>query len=144
MRRIPGEQPPLEGAPLREWLARLVVNINASLNDVEQNAPSEGGQVDSLVAGTNITIDSSDPINPIVSATFPPNTVDWWSYIGNTIYQDVATIVIAGTVYEYIYTPTGLPVYRFISDAFTGLYPNEDSYYSTFNGSVVSGLIVSR
>ncbi len=28
-----------------------------------------GGQVDSVVAGTNVTIDSTDPVNPIVNAT---------------------------------------------------------------------------
>jgi len=27
-----------------------------------------GGQVDSIVAGTNITVDSTDPVNPIISS----------------------------------------------------------------------------
>lgn len=35
MRRIAGEQPPLEPIRLREWLTRLVTNINSS---IEQNS----------------------------------------------------------------------------------------------------------
>ena len=31
-------------------------------------APSTGGQVDTIVAGTNITVDNSDPVNPVITA----------------------------------------------------------------------------
>ena len=33
-----------------------------------QAAAGGGGQVDSVVAGTNVTIDNTDPINPIINA----------------------------------------------------------------------------
>jgi len=33
------------------------------------NAGAAGGQVDSVVAGTNVTVDDTDPANPIVSAS---------------------------------------------------------------------------
>ena len=34
-----------------------------------QAAAGGGGQVDSVVAGTNVTIDNTDPVNPIINAT---------------------------------------------------------------------------
>ncbi len=36
------------------------------------NVPTIGGQVDSVVAGTNVTVDATDPANPIVSADAVP------------------------------------------------------------------------
>ena len=42
---------------------------NALNEIIEFNNVVGGGQVDSVVAGTNVTIDNTDPINPIINAT---------------------------------------------------------------------------
>ena len=34
-----------------------------------------GGQVDSVVAGTNVSVDNTDPVNPVVNATTPVPTL---------------------------------------------------------------------
>jgi len=42
---------------------------NQLLQMIADGGGSGGGQVNSIVAGDNITVDDSDPVNPIVSAT---------------------------------------------------------------------------
>jgi hypothetical protein len=46
-------------------------NLLRLANNLEGNGAfgTGGGQVDSVVAGENVTVDSSDPANPIVSAS---------------------------------------------------------------------------
>lgn len=53
--------------PLLSSNAELADTLNAWLN--EPSSGGGGGGVQSVVAGTNITIDNTDPNNPIISAT---------------------------------------------------------------------------
>jgi hypothetical protein len=69
---------------------------------------------------------------------------DWWHYIGSTKYNNIVTIITNGKVFTYTYTPTSTTIYRYITTATTGLYPTEDSFYSTFDGTTLSDLITTR
>lgn len=45
------------------------VTVTGDQANISLSGGAGGGQVNSIVAGTNITVDSTDPANPIVSAT---------------------------------------------------------------------------
>lgn len=49
---------------------------------------SSGGQVDSVVAGTNVTVDNTDPVNPVVNAT--NQTLDSVTTNGSTTSNDIS------------------------------------------------------
>lgn len=66
---------------------------------------------------------------------------DWWHYIGNTKFLSAA-LVATGDVLSYSYG--GVTVYRYITTAVTGSYPTEDAFYSGFDGTTLTTLIVSR
>ena len=68
----------------------------------------------------------------------------WWHYIGATKFQDVTVTITGGDVLTYTYEPDSSTVYRYITTATTGLYPTEDSFYSTFDGTTLSDLITTR
>ena len=69
---------------------------------------------------------------------------DWGYYIGATKYQNITVAIVGGDVLTYIYTPASITIYRYITTATTGLYPTEDSFYSTFDGTTLSDLITTR
>jgi hypothetical protein len=71
-------------------------------------------------------------------------TIDWIHYIGNTTYQGVTTVIASGDVFTYLYEPTGATVYRHVTTLLTGAYPTEDAFYSNFDGTNLSNIIVSR
>ena len=83
--------------------AGQILVTNATLDGTEWIAPTtgSGGQVDSVVAGTNVTVDNTDPINPVVSST-------------DTVYDDTAlqgevNLKLGLVTYqENFYTPTGV------------------------------------
>ena len=130
---LPAPPPQLkEGMPtyLNNELLRISQAIDAAASGAGL-VGATGATGGTGPAGTN-GVDGASP------------TIDWWHYIGNTKYQDVTTVVAAGDVLEYVYGPTTTTVYRYITTALTGLYPTEDAYYSNFNGTLVSGLIVGR
>jgi len=59
--------------------ARNIYNANA--DDAESRlsaleSSSAGGQVDSIVAGSNVTVDNTDPVNPVVSSSASGGQVD--------------------------------------------------------------------
>jgi len=72
----------------------------------------------------------------------PPAKITWITYAGNAKYTGVETIIASGKVLDYILD--GATIYRFITDAFTGLYPSEDSFYSNFDGTNLTNLLVTR
>jgi hypothetical protein len=72
----------------------------------------------------------------------PPAKLTWITYAGNAKHTGVETIIASGKVLEYILD--GATIYRFITDAFTGLYPSEDSFYSDFDGINLTNLLVTR
>lgn len=111
-----------------QWTGNAYEQTNA--------AGSAGGQVDSIVAGTNVTVDDSDPINPTInvpektsvtrtkvlevfmpSGTFnTPNTEEAWGMqqqTANTITSDISWN--ASTAVATINTPGW---YRIISNPF--------------------------
>ena len=69
---------PVEGSTHLD--ARNIYNANA--DDAEtrltalESGGGGGGQVDSVVAGTNVTVDNTDPANPIVNSTATGGQVD--------------------------------------------------------------------
>lgn len=76
------------------------------------------GQVDSIVAGTNITVDATDPANPIVSAANAPVT----SVFGRTGIVVAAASDYDDSQIDLTYTPTNFtPTNAFVDGALEGL-----------------------
>jgi hypothetical protein len=66
-----------DGADGTGVVATIVGGTNVTVDATDPvnpivNVPTIGGQVDSVVAGTNVTVDATDPANPIVSADAVP------------------------------------------------------------------------
>lgn len=53
------------------------VNIDPTTGEVAIDAPGSGAIVQSVVAGTNVTVDNTDPANPIISAAGGGATSAW-------------------------------------------------------------------
>ena len=70
-------------------------------------------------------------------------TKDWQYFIFNTTYSGVITTLESGTIRAYNYKDNTI-IYRYITTDKTGLYPTEDSFYSTFDGTTLSDLITTR
>lgn len=56
------------------FIETVVAGTDITVDATDPNNPiisstATGGQVDTIVAGTNVTIDATDPVNPIVNAT---------------------------------------------------------------------------
>jgi hypothetical protein len=85
---------------------------------------------------------TGNPGAPGVDGTSP--AIDWIHYIGNTTYQGTTTVIASGDVFTYVYEPTSATIYRHVTTAVTGVYPVEDAFYSNFDGTNLSNIIVSR
>ena len=68
--------------------------------------------------------------------------IDWMYYATNIKYTDLNGSTASGKVLTG--EIGGDVLYRFISTSKTGLYPTEDSFYSTFDGTSLSELIATR
>jgi len=66
----------------------------------------------------------------------------WFDYLTNVKYTNNNTSITGGTVREA--TLRGDTVYRYTTDAFTGLYPTTDAFYSSFDGTNVTNKIVEK
>jgi hypothetical protein len=83
-------------------------------------------------------------VNGMVGNVIIESSKDWFHYIGSTKYNNTTATITDGDVLTYTYNPTGATIYRYITTATTGLYPTEDSFYSTFDGTTLSDLITTR
>ena len=80
----------------------------------------------------------------ILENSIPSNRViqDWDYYATKTKYTGTITTITGGKVYTG--AVNGIPVYRFISTAFTGQYPTTDAFYSGFDGTTLSNNLATR
>mgnify|MGYP000050072261 CR=1 FL=1 len=67
---------------------------------------------------------------------------NWINYAAGIRYTDLTQRNSGGRVLVGEYK--GETIYRFISDAKTGLYPSSDSFYRSFDNGVLINLIVTR
>ena len=68
---------------------------------------------------------------------------NWTDIVTNGKHNGTTADIATGTVYEYIHKST--TIYRFISTSLdSNGYPQEDSFYSTFDGSTLTNLIITR
>lgn len=73
---------------------------------------------------------------------FGTSETDWGYHATNVKYTDITGTIATGKVLTG--TIEGNTVYRYITTAKTGLYPTEDSFYSAFDGTTLSDLIVTK
>jgi hypothetical protein len=66
----------------------------------------------------------------------------WFDYLTNVKYTNNSTTIVGGTVREA--TLRGDTVYRYTTNAFTGLYPTIDAFYASFNGVDVTDKIIEK
>lgn len=92
----------------------------------------------SVVAGENIIVDNTDPINPKISST---GTQPSWSFYATTWSTEptLNSSIAGGDVYDY--TLDGVTLYRFVPTTYD---PTQDAFYSTFSAGVLSDIIVTR
>jgi len=93
---IPPDGAPVEGVAAAEAAAQLAIQAaNSAVKTVNNIGPDADGNVDvaggggsgiqSVVAGTNITVDNTDPNNPVISATGGGTTDAVWGSITGDI-----------------------------------------------------------
>jgi hypothetical protein len=86
-----------------------------------------GSGVQSVVAGTNISVNNADPLNPIVSATTPPTpTLEQVRTAGNTI---TGTINGAAAILNLNDTVPGVPSFS-INTAASNLYIHDSQFFA--------------
>ena len=115
-----------------------VSDRDAIANQLEQNILTLSDKADiSSLGAVAFSNDYNDLDN-----TPQSTSLSWGYYATNIQYTGLTGVIATGQVL------TGeignITVYRFISAAQTGLYPTEDSFYSTFDGTTLSDLIVTR
>ena len=66
----------------------------------------------------------------------------WFDYLTNVKYTNNNITIVGGTVREA--TLRGDTVYRYTTNAFTGLYPTIDAFYASFNGVDVTDKIIEK
>lgn len=66
----------------------------------------------------------------------------WQDLVLNSKYTGTKDSIIGGDVLEY--TIDGMSIYRYITTLRVNKYPVEDSFYSDFDGTNLTNLIVSR
>ncbi len=88
-------------------------------------------------------LDDTVQVADQVAAIPTPAGADWTAIATNAEYTGEQTSISAGVVYEADYS--GGTVYRFISTALgVNGYPDEDSFYSSFDGVTPTNLIDTR
>lgn len=115
----------------------------AYLEDKIDNIPKAslpspiGIVVREIQAGSGVSIDNSNPLKPIVTATAGVN----WTYYATTWSTEPTFVeaITGGDVYSY--TLDGTTRYRFVPSTYDAI---EDTFYSTFSSPTLSGLIVTR
>jgi hypothetical protein len=101
--------------------------------NIEQNVSEFDVNVETSV--TNITVEVQVGGTSTVAVT-------WENYALNIKYTDQITEITDGKVLEGV--KAGATVYRFINNTRVDKYPIEDSFYSNFDGTNLTGLIVTR
>lgn len=123
--------------PLLGSNAELADTLNAWLN--EPSSGGGGGGVQSVVAGTNITIDNTDPNNPIISATDSasslfPNGVKLVLSSRDFQADDKDFVLYCPVPSTTITMPTTNP---FSEGDYVGVVMSSpDSYFETYNDGV--------
>lgn len=125
---------------LEEKMDSLVEKVEEQLKNVptkSQLPHAVGIVVREVQAGTGVTVDNSNPLKPIVSATAG---ADWTYYVTTwSVEPTLNTAITGGEVYNY--TLDGTTRYRFVPTTYD---PTEDAFYTTFSNPTLSGLIVAR
>ena len=120
-------------------MAQQIVNVGAAANDgtgdtlraSQQKANANftelyGSKLDSVVAGTNVTIDNTDPLNPIVSSTGGGSgggaSVNYYinggtsqGTIGGNAYLELSKTAVIGTGVDFTIATNGY-IANFITD----------------------------
>lgn len=92
-----------------------------------------------LVQNTGVSV-----TDPTTWANFSgSSSLEWNDYALNVEYTGTETAIATGNVLEATYQ--GSTVYRFINSTNNANgYPTEDSFYSSFDGTTLSGLLAQR
>jgi hypothetical protein len=119
----------------------LWVSTSAYFLDSEISSSGKWNTAYSVATGYQSV--SSTYVNLTATQTLTNKTVvDWMTLVRgyNTTPILLATIA-SGDVYTYVYnsSPSNITYYRYIAND-----GSEDSFYSSFNGTIVSGLVASK
>ena len=102
--------------------------------------------IEVTVQPTVVEVNISPTITEVIvseALTAPAVPLLWIDIAGEVEYAGVETAISLGIVLTCVYK--GSPAYRFISTALTANgYPVEDSFYSGFAGTTLSGLLATR
>lgn len=103
--------------------------------------------------GVSLAVQNTEPPNVNYQSGGPPGPPgpqgdpggagedSWVDYCGGLLTNQET--IAGGTVLTYLYK--GVTIYRHITDAVDVYgYPNEDAFYETFSGGILSDLIVLR
>ena len=126
---------------INETIDSVDITVNPNIINVNVTRTSGGGGIQSIVAGTNITVDDSDPQNPIVSATGSAGvpTLQQVTDEGNTTTNDI--IVSKETGASYIQVASNNNILTLQVDAVNGTYielndPDTNRYGYIYSGGL--------
>jgi len=95
------------------------------------NVIGGGGGVESVVAGTNITVDDTDPANPIVSATGSSSYLVYVALLSQDLTADPVAIVLQNTLGgTVVWTRDSIGYYI---GTLSGAFPVNKTYTSIMN-----------
>lgn len=127
-------------AYLEEKMDSIVEKVEDQLKNVptkSQLPHAVGIVVREVQAGTGVTVDNSNPLKPIITAT---GGADWTYYATTwTTEPTFVEAITGGDVYSY--TLDGTTRYRFVPTTYDA---TEDAFYTIFSTPTLSGLIIAR
>ena len=123
------------------------VRIINDQNDIVSVVTQQGiqGEAGPTGAGFPVGGDARQFLNKVDSTDYNAE----WSYDYSILDANVKfisstpTIIASGKVYQGSFEGLGT-IYRYISDAKTGLYTTEDSFYQNFDGTNLTNLLATR
>lgn len=83
-------------------MADIEINIIPDVNIINLEVNESGSGIQSIVAGTNVTVDDTDPLNPIVSASGGGGGGTWGSITGTLSNQTDLQSALDGKVDENV------------------------------------------
>lgn len=121
-----------------------VVEVLQEVSSIEVSKVGEQGRTGDTGAGVPAGGTARQSLNKIDGTDYNTQWLsNWFDYATNVEYNGTETAIASGDVLECVIDAT--TIYRFInSTSNVNGYPLEDSFYSSFDGTDLTNLIVTR
>jgi hypothetical protein len=108
-----------------QTVEEVTINVTEEVIQVNINQVNGGGGIESVVAGTNITVDNTDPLNPIINAN--ADAVTSVNSDTGAVIVDLQSVTDEGNVVEYG-AETTFAKYQTSADVFAEIRSTDDGF----------------